>query len=218
MSKILIFGFPHCGTSILKSIIGHIDDVDEIIQETDIITKSITNKYILCKSPYTLDKFFTDKYNDYIKIFIIRNPLYVFSSLNKRFNYKIPERVSINKYIESIKRFCYYKNNPSTNLYTITYEDMFDNNYQHLKKILNNIGFKYTDKIFDNTKYENKIIPNTKLLDEKPKNIEHAEYRTWQINQSFVSNNDSSKLDISDKQKFKLLNDINILTIYPDIV
>ena len=28
MSKILIFGFPHCGTSILKSIIGHIDDVD----------------------------------------------------------------------------------------------------------------------------------------------------------------------------------------------
>ena len=33
MRKILIFGFPHCGTSIVKSIIGHIKNVEEIYQE-----------------------------------------------------------------------------------------------------------------------------------------------------------------------------------------
>ena len=35
--KVIIFGFPHCGTSIIKSIIGHIEDVYEIIDETHYI-------------------------------------------------------------------------------------------------------------------------------------------------------------------------------------
>ena len=38
--KILICGFPHCGTSILKSIIGHIEDVEEIYDEISVITKN----------------------------------------------------------------------------------------------------------------------------------------------------------------------------------
>ena len=87
MSKILICGFPHCGTTILKSIIGHIDDVEEIIDETTIINKPTNKKYILCKHPFTDKKFFEKDYEKYIKIFIIRNPVFVFSSLNKRFNY-----------------------------------------------------------------------------------------------------------------------------------
>jgi hypothetical protein len=41
--KIMICGFPHCGTSILKSILGHIDIVEEIKHECTIINKS-TNK------------------------------------------------------------------------------------------------------------------------------------------------------------------------------
>ena len=28
LQKIIITGFPHCGTTILKSIIGHIDDTN----------------------------------------------------------------------------------------------------------------------------------------------------------------------------------------------
>ena len=126
MSKIIIFGFPHCGTTILKTIIGHIDNVDEVIGEiysnnkekheyTDdeikngiykcskgnyankyvddnVINKDLINaytlspnKFIVCKTPFIYNKF-TDVYNDYIKIFIIRNPLWIYSSLNKRLN------------------------------------------------------------------------------------------------------------------------------------
>ena len=217
MSKIIIFGFPHCGTSILKSIIGHIDDIEEIINETTEIKKQTTKKYILCKFPFTLDSFITDEYKDYIRIFIIRNPLYVFSSLNKRFKYNIPDDHSIATYIDTIAKFIRCKNSRIKNLYTIRYEDFFDNNYRKLKNILDTIGLKYTDEIFDNSGYHNRILSDVKLLDHKPKNTQHGEYRTWQINQPFISNNDISKLDLTEKQKNELLNNDKVLTIYPDI-
>ena len=102
--KILICGFPHCGTSILKSIIGHIEDVEEIYNETTVITKNSAKKFILGKFPFALDSFFDEKYKDYIKIFIIRNPLFVFSSLNKRFNYKIPNDHNFACYINTLKK------------------------------------------------------------------------------------------------------------------
>ena len=58
MSKIIIFGFPYSGTSILKSIICHIDEIEEIVDEivdeieeivdeTMTIDKQTTKKYIL---------------------------------------------------------------------------------------------------------------------------------------------------------------------------
>ena len=79
--KILLFGFPHSGTSILKTIIGHIDSVEEYLLETDTIDNISTNKpFMICKTPYCKDDYFSDKYKDYIKIFIIRNPLFIFSS------------------------------------------------------------------------------------------------------------------------------------------
>ena len=117
--KILVCGFPHCGTSILKSILGHIEEVEEIYGETVVINTNSNKKFILCKYPFTYDKFFDEEYKDYIKIFIIRNPLFVFSSLNKRFEYKIPNCHSFNVYINTLKKFIKYKNNTEKYIYTI---------------------------------------------------------------------------------------------------
>ena len=137
----MVIGFPHCDTSILKSIIGHIEDVEEIYLETDKIEKRTQKKYVLCKTPWIKPEFFGNEYKDYIKIFIIRNPLFVYSSINARYNYNIPNnllRVSVNKslnisnYIETLKNFIKFKNNISKDVYTIRYEDMFANNYQQL--------------------------------------------------------------------------------------
>ena len=214
--KILICGFPHCGTSILKSIIGHIEDVEEIYNETTVITKNSAKKFILGKSPFALDSFFDEKYKDYIKIFIIRNPLFVFSSLNKRFTYKIPNDHNFACYINTLKKFIKYKNNPEKNIYPIKYEDLFKNNYDDLKKILNDIGFQYDDSIFDNSKYTNVIINNVKLVDNKPWNSNHEFYRTWQINQPFISNNDISKIDLNQVQKEEIVNNPYVLQIYPE--
>jgi hypothetical protein len=214
--KILIFGFPHCGTSILKSIIGHIKDVEEIYEETNVISKISNKKFILCKYPFTEDIFFDKGYEDYIKIFIIRNPLFVFSSLNKRFEYKLGGH-NFDYYINTLTKFIKYKNNPEKNIYTIKYEDLFKNNYEELKKILNDIGFEYDDSIFDNSKYTNIIINNVKILEEKPQNIDHSHYRTWQINQPFISNNDISKIDLNEDFKEEIVNNPYVLQVYPDI-
>lgn len=215
--KIIICGFPHCGTTILKSIIGHIEDVEEIYDETDVINISSNKKFILCKYPFTLDKFMSEIYNEYIKIFIIRNPLFVFSSLNKRFDYKVPDDHNFACYINTLKKFIKYKTNPEKNIYTIKYEDLFENNYDKLKKILNDIGFQYDDSIFDNSKYTNVAINGIKLVDKEPQNNDHAHYRTWQINQPFISNNDISKIHLNEVQKEEIVNNTYILQIYPDI-
>jgi len=46
----MIFGFPRCGTTILRNIIGHCDDVFQIVKETDKIdTISHNKKFGLCK-------------------------------------------------------------------------------------------------------------------------------------------------------------------------
>ena len=176
----------------------------------DSINRKSVKKYVVCKYPFTLDKFFTSDYKNYIKIFITRNPLYVFSSLNKRFNYKIPNNHSIDEYFKTIDKFVYYKKNPKENLYTIKYEDMFVNNYEKLKNILDSIGFEYTDKIFDNSIYTNRFFggnvndPNIKL-------------RTIQINEEFKMKNDPSKIDLSDDQMKILTTNEKVQGLYQEI-
>ena len=172
----------------------------------------------MCKYPQAQQNFFGEEYKDYIKIFIIRNPLFVFSSINKRYgHYNLSDGHSIEEYINILKIFIKYKNNPEKNIYTIKYEDLFKNNYDELKKIFIDIGFQYNDSIFDNSKYTNVLWDFTKLFDTRPENIRHEEYRTWQINQPFVSNNDISKLDLNDDQKEEIINNSYVLQIYPDI-
>lgn len=218
--KILICGYSHSGTTILKSIIGHIEDVTEIIDECKSINKSTNKKYIMCKWPRAESKFFGQEYKDYIKIFIIRNPLFVYSSINKRHgHYKsgITNFNSMDQYINIVKMFIKYKNNPEKNIYTIKYEDLFKNDFENLKKILNDIGFKYDNRIFDNSKYINSSHSRVSLVKNKPKNTNHRLYRNWQINQPFKLSNDISKIDLSKNQFEKIVNNPYILQLYPDI-
>lgn len=202
---ILICGFPHCGTSILKSIIGHIDDVDEIIRETDYISADKLNnskhKYVLAKTPYFKDEILTKKYDDYIKIVIIRNPCYVYSSLNKRYNYNIPDKLGLgNHYLKVLEKINYLINEKRENLYTIFYEDLFNNNFEKLRDILDRIGLKYTDYIFNNSIYDNFIVDKN-IPEVIPLLTDHNNFRTWQINQPFENMNNPDKIDLTEKQK-----------------
>jgi hypothetical protein len=223
MRKVIVFGFSHCGTTILKSIIGHIPDVYEIIDEKDIIKDSDIisagdKKFILCKYPQAKDVFFTDVYDDYIKIFIIRNPLWVYSSLNKRTNYNITDYHSIDKFIKICSLYNHYKSNPKNNLHLIRYEDMFDNDYDKLKLIFNNIGFDYDNSIFNNELYVNKSHSHiTEVPKGDVKNTDHDRYRTYQINQPFKKNNDLNKIDLIYSQLSKIVNSDEIKSIYPNI-
>ena len=240
MKKIIIFGFPHCGTTILRAIIGHIPEVYEIIGETskininesEIIKNNPEKKYILCKIPHIDKYFYTSRYNDYIKIFILRNPLWVFSSINKRFEgRKIFDNHNIPEYIKTCKLFIDKQNNKDDNSYFIKYEDLFNNNYQKLKDIFDKIGFNYTDDIFDNSKYTNYshqfINDKNKNLSQEEKELikkkvysdkEHEHFRNMQINQPFINNNNIDKISLTELQINELMNDKYILELYPDIL
>jgi len=221
--KIIIFGFPHCGTTILRCIIGHIENIYEIIDEVPFIDdNSIYANYdfVLCKNPYLITEHeLLTLYADYIKIFIIRNPIYVFSSLNKR-NEKIllNNRHSINKYIDTIKEFNKFKNTNINNLFLIKYEDMFEENYKNIKSIFDKIGFIYNDTIFDNLKYNNKMqfASDLKVPDKIPANIFHEEYRLYQINQPFINNNNNDNIHLKKNEYDILTTDQNILETYPE--
>ena len=113
--KVIIFGFPHSGTTILRNIISHIENVfdivDEVINIDDHLNDYSSYKFVVCKYPYLIneDSLLTE-YSDYFKIFLIRNPLYVFSSLNKRFEYQsLDLNHSIEKYINTVKEFNKFK-------------------------------------------------------------------------------------------------------------
>jgi len=109
------------------------------------------------------------------------------------------------------------KSKPYKNTYTIRYEDLFENNFQQLRIILDSIGLEYTDKIFNNTEYKNFSHKNAELLDYKPLTSQHITYRNWQINQPFVLNNNVNKINVTEEQKEQILNDEIILAIYPEI-
>jgi hypothetical protein len=221
--KIIIFGFPHCGTTILRCIIGHIENIYEIVDEVPFIDdNSIYANYdfVLCKNPYLItENELLTLYADYIKIFIIRNPIYVFSSLNKR-NEKmlLNNRHSINKYIDTIKEFNKFKNTNINNLFLIKYEDMFEENYKNIKSIFDKIGFIYNDTIFDNLKYNNKMqfANDLKVPDKIPANNFHEEYRLYQINQPFINNNNNNNIHLKKNEYDILTTDQNILETYPE--
>jgi hypothetical protein len=222
MKKIIILGFPHCGTTILRSIFGKCCNVTEqYYEEYNILNNNYIcdTEFYLIKNPFAEKEYFSETYDDFIKVFIIRNPIFVFSSINNRFsNVEIPKDHKIEKFIDTIKLFDNCKNNNYKNTYTIKYEDLFINDFHNLKSILNDIGCKYSNEIFINKVSDNvcgwpkEYIPKT-----RPDPTDHDRYRVWQLCQPFVSNNDILKLNLTNINKEEILNSKIILKLYPEI-
>lgn len=222
VKKIIVFGFAHSGTTILKSIIGHIENVEEIYPEQKIIKPSqlkTDKKYIVCKWPEVLPIFFESLYQDYIKVFITRDPRWVFSSLNRRDNPKMLLKYNFHSYRKNIQLFNEYRNSTKiSNLYTIKYEDMFENNFSNLKQIFQSIGLSHDDTIFDNKLFKN--ICNKKgdsVPKQKPDEKKHGHFRKWQINQPISNMNDPQKIVLTEDQRQQILSSQSIQQIYPNI-
>lgn len=223
VKKIIIFGFAHSGTTILKSILGHIPEVMEIHNEQKLIKShqiATDKKYIVCKWPELLPIFFEEQYQDYIKIFIIRNPLWVFSSLNRRNNPKMSAKFNIRKYIQTLQYFIkYHSQQNQQNIFTIKYEELFNDNFKNLKNILDSIGLQYDDSIFNNNLFTN--ICNQKgsqIPQKEPDEKKHGQFRKWQINQPIVNMNKPEKIDLTEQQQLQILSNQTILETYPEII
>jgi len=139
--------------------------------------------------------------------------------LNKRFNNKIHKDHTLDDYINVLNIFDNCQNNPPDNVYLIKYEELFQNNHEKIKNILDDIDLSYTDQIFNNKQYTNKpnMSVNTQIPTQRPREIDHNVYRYWQVNQEFVSNNNVSKLYLTKTQVKKILNTPIINKVYPEI-
>lgn len=216
--KILITGFPHTGTSILKSKMGECSNVyehpfEQPIVNGDILNASGEKEFVLVKYPQLpieiranhLLKVTADTiYKDYIIVFILRNPWNVFTSIIKaKYNplkkidwHLDPEyHVNVLEYFAAGKHFLDVRKNKELypNLFTITYEEIFENGFQNLKNLFDEIGLKYSDEIFYNRTKNYIHWPDINLNGIDADNISYEkdkfEYRTWQINQDFKNMN-----------------------------
>jgi hypothetical protein len=220
--KILITGFPHTGTSILKSKFGECNNIFEYPYELDYLrdielASKKNNEFALIKTPsipieikkYGLGALPNSIYKDYIIILVTRNPWNLFTSIyksgedplkNDTYHLNPAHTFRIEEYIISCKLFLDAAIGNYPNVYAIRYEDFFINNFEPIKKIMNDIGLKYNDDLFiKRTKdyvgfhgYDINTIDTTNL---NYKN--RAAIRTWQINQPFENMN--SDVNIPDE-------------------
>jgi hypothetical protein len=217
--KILVTGFPHCGTTILRALVGNCKNVfDQSIEFGDPknYNPDMGYEFFVWKHPFLHREFrdfgFQHKpntpYKDVIIIPIIRNPWYVFTSLHKRSLQNGDFSILDDKQGHS---FPYYQNaahrisevmeNPVDGVYPIRYEDMFENNFEKLKGIFDCIGLEYDDTTFTNNDKTFKHNDVT-YIDNYDKKYDN-EYRAWQINQPIKNMN--SEIDIPDEINERLL-------------
>ena len=84
--------------------------------------------------------------------------------------------------------------NKYEDVYTIKYEEMFDNNFEKLRNIFDSIGLEYDADIFSKRTTEYKHNGAEYVLDyDKEGNYDDI-YRTWQINQPFQNMNGNINL------------------------
>ena len=196
--KILVHGFPHSGTSILKSIIGQNVNVVEFPYETKIMPKGFN----LIKWPYSPDSFFSQEYKSFFKVFIIRNPYFVISSMNRRYDNHFYEKDNPGASVEAWEKVAekWIKSKNYKKFYVVRYEDLFKGNYIELENIFNFLNLEFEKKIILNKNKEYKIAKGVKLEKERPSPKNHAAFRTWQINQVFKNMNKLNKLTLSTDQ------------------
>lgn len=220
MSVILIVGLPHGGTTILRKIIGNIPKVMDHIEELDAIMGIDVNRYlnkiantdyeaIVVKSPFTPVNLTTMKHPKLKIVFIIKNPYDIYGSYAIRFkdenHYMGPyaDRYGISKYEYLVSMWLNLRNDPD--IFTVKYEELFDNDYGKVKELIAWLGFTWNDDII----YSKRIAGHQHVLPGQNRPMENtgannAPYRYYQINQEFRDMTGESKSMIFPTTKARL--------------
>lgn len=207
MNKILVIGFPHSGTTILRKLIGNSSNVYDVSRES-FLTPNIDVKEdnIVIKLPHmngVPDNFYMRSHIDYKIVMLIKNPYDVFGSLTKRYDTSIPKRYNLNTWIKYSKYFYNLKKNIPSNIFMLRYEDMFENNYKKIKEIFKFLNLLYSEEeiIFNN---RDCFIVDNNIPKKRPLPTEHGAFRTWQINQKFENRVGDSCKALPDNIKIEI--------------
>lgn len=228
--KILITGFPHTGTSILKSKFGECENLYECLREASfVVDEHIQHQqgkeFILTKTPIIpidiraggvhFTRVPQSTYYHYIIIFVIRNPWNVFTSIikdgkNPLNNFHIDQssdyHIRLSEYEVLGKFFLDSIKDKIEDVYCIKYEDFFKNNNKALFELLNTIGLNYSDDIFKTKTKDYYHTPDIEYKNIIENDISYSKnrliLRTWQINQPFQNMN--GEVDIPDELNIRL--------------
>ena len=223
--KILITGYPHTGTTILKSKFGECKNVYEVIDEVfelneNYINNSDNKEFVLIKTPiipmeirvrgvkYLTLEDPASIYKDYYVIFVIRNPWNLFTSVIKvgddplsgeTWHLSPKYGFTVEEYFASCKFFLEARNGNFPKIYTIKYEEFFTNDGKAIKDIMDDIGLEYDDDILKNKTKEYRFKSDISLdsVGDTPIESDRVKMRTWQINQPFQNMN--SEVNIPDE-------------------
>ncbi len=212
--RIIVTGFPHCGTSILKSKLGECKNVFEQIDESVFPIEEKYQQYLnsdreffLWKDPIIRfdlkrngfgDKENTPYKNDVI-IVILRNPYYALTSLLKRYRYPYEsENHMVHEYMIAARLFLEAKHLKFKNVHCIRYEDLFLDNQKEIKGIMDCIGLEYDSDIFQKKTKEYSMRESAGIGDFAGIDTGTHEYRNYQINQPFQNFNGNTEIQIPD--------------------
>ena len=179
MRKIIINGFPHTGTTILRRIIGDHPNVYDWEQEIyDVepgeIFKGMT--HVVCKFvglPIQIYPY------DVTRIWLIKNPWDVFGSIYRRLgtSWKTAPGYQIKDYLHFIERWLIER--VAFFDMTIKYEDYFKEP-KYLEWIWDRCDLSYTKGIAHRAAGMGSRAP---IPDQEPPRHMSMDFRTWQINQ-----------------------------------
>lgn len=200
MKKIIISGFSHTGTTVLRSIIGHIPGVYEVKTECKYITTEIEKealeagkKAILIKTTeYTR----AEDYEGYYRILLIRDPRYVFSSIFRRQG-SFTEKQTFKEYKKRLNQWLNTLHSDTS--INFRYEDLFENDFEAIRNALRKIKIRYSKRIFDNSNFTNLTGQIEQVPEERPEETDHGKFRVWQINQPLKMMNDPEKINLPDR-------------------
>ena len=181
MRKIIINGFPHSGSTILRKIIGDHPDVYDHTRETADWDppKHIQEDYVVIKFVGLPIKTYPE---NVIRIMIIKNPWDIFGSLFRRFGNEWLKyhNHQVKDYLHYAERWLYEKE--GYRVFCLKYEEMFTDP-QVLADMWDHIGLD---------PYKRELTRRAKvgghkytIPDHEPSRGVNIDFRNWQINQPF---------------------------------
>lgn len=211
MHKILVYGFAHSGTTILRKLIGNCIDVYDVPEEALYVPcvntekNNIVIKYPIPKLP---NNFYATSHKDYKIILIIKNPYDVFGSMFKRLGHLNYKGCTIHDWARYGALFLSFRNNSKNNIFTVKYEEMFENKYKIIEDMFSFLNLPYSEKeiIY---KVRGSYVTKSRIIPENEPDREgasHGAFRMWQINQKFLNKTGEGSLFLPNGVREQLRN------------
>jgi hypothetical protein len=228
MQKIIVSGFPHSGTTILRKLIGNHSKVFDVGRECYAVDEKHIEEFnrentkkkrrgksvdthIAVKGPWG-DRVIQnlDQYSDYKVVIIVKNPLDVYASLKLRFaDSEFPEEYSFEKWREFAQMFQALPSASGTagsegegraGVFKMTYDELFENDYQKLKDLVEWLGLEWEDQVVKGNAKRRIPINSYYIPTTKPDRQANEKFRSWQTNQPLTNMSGEKRHVLSDKE------------------